>query len=222
MKKFVVANWKANKNVKETREFLTDFNDHIIPASVVVIFCPSLPLLKAFEGVPYFLGTQNISQFPEGAHTGEVAATQVSEMVDYALIGHSERREEFEESNEVVIAKIGEAFKSNIVPIVCVSNLPQVQVLADAGFKADDLLLAYEPLDAISTGKVGKAEDANNVLTFIKQARSILPEVPILYGGSVDSKNAATYAKHSEILGALVGNASLKPEELFKIIQAFA
>ncbi|MCX6783865.1 MAG: triose-phosphate isomerase [candidate division WWE3 bacterium] len=222
MKKFVVANWKANKNIKETREFLVEFNNQILPENVVVIFCPSLPLLKAFEGVPYFLGAQDVSAFPTGPHTGEVAASQVAEMVDYALIGHSERRTEFKESDEVIVAKIGQAFACNIMPIVCVSNLNQVQILADAGFKADDLLLAYEPLDAISTGKVGKAEDVKEVLAFIKEVQTILPDVPVLYGGSVNSKNAAVYAKSSEIWGVLVGNASREPEELFKIIQAYA
>lgn len=222
MKKLVIANWKANKDLNEAREWLAVFNREVLPDNVTTVVCPSFPLLKAFEGVPFSLGVQDISHFETGPHTGEVAASQVSSLVEYSLVGHSERRREEGETNEMVIHKAELALAQGLHPIICVSEISQVEALKQGGLADGSFTLAYEPLDAISTTPGSHVDDSLDILNFIKQVAAVFPKSPVIYGGSVDPDNVATFAKLPEVAGVLVGGASLDPIKFLAIIKTYA
>jgi len=221
-KKYVIANWKSHKDITEARKWLAVFNREVLPDGVEVVVCPAYPLLKAFEGVPFKLGVQDISQFEEGPHTGEVASEQVANLVEYTIVGHSERRKEFNETDEVVVEKIKKALEQDLTPVVCVSNLDQVRYLRQLNLHEDRFVLAFEPLEAISTNKDSHVYEAEAVLEFIDQVRAIYKAVPIVYGGSVDPKNVLDFVKSPEIAGVLVGQASLDPKKFLEITNLYA
>ena len=162
------------------------------------------------------LGGQNISQFDEGPYTGEMSAKQIKEFAEYVLVGHSERRKNFFETDEIVNAKILQAFKNGLAPIVCVSNLEQTQAIQNAVKGKTGLIVAYEPIFAIGSGTADTPENADKMAKSIKD---ILGEVFVLYGGSVTPVNINGFAKMSSIDGVLIGRASLDAKEFYEIIQ---
>ena len=247
---FVAGNWKMNKTVAEARDLVSKMGPQLREvANVEKVLCPpftSLPALSAMlEGSDIGLGAQNMHWEEKGAFTGEVAPGMVKEFCNYVIIGHSERRAYFGETDENVNRKLGAALKFDLTPIVCVgetldqyesgltSEVVRRQIslgLAgiDSAFGAR-LVVAYEPVWAIGTGKASSGENANEVLAqVIRPALSDLfgaetaQSIRILYGGSVTASNASEFFNQPEIDGALVGGASLKADEFVAITKAAA
>lgn len=249
-KPFVAGNWKMNKNVAETRELLSALTDGLNAVSGVdrVVCPPFMSLMTASEmlaGTEIGLGAQNLHWEEKGAFTGETAPGMVKELCGYVIIGHSERRAYFGETDETVNKKLLAAQKAGLTPIVCVGEtLSQYEAGQTAevvssqtrlGLQgvspelASSIVIAYEPVWAIGTGKASSADNAQNVHGGM--IRPVLIElfgadaaqaIRILYGGSVNAANAADFFSQPDIDGALVGGASLKPEEFISIAKAAA
>ncbi|MDP1547795.1 MAG: triose-phosphate isomerase [Anaerolineales bacterium] len=249
-KPLVAGNWKMNKTIAETRELLTAMKDGLNAVNGVerVVCPPFISLAAAAEmlaGSKIGLGAQNLYWEEKGAFTGEVAPAMVKELCEYVILGHSERRAYFGETDETVNKKLLAAQKFGLTPIVCVGEtLAQYEAnqtrdvvssqtrLGLTGVAADfapSIVVAYEPVWAIGTGKASTGEAANAVIKdFI---RSVIAEmygeetaqaVRVLYGGSVTAANAAEFFSQPDIDGALVGGASLKVEEFLSIAKAAA
>lgn len=245
---FVAGNWKMNKNIAETRELLSALTGGLNAVSGVerVVCPPFTSLMVAAEllaGTGIGLGAQNLHWEEKGAFTGEVAPGMVKELCGYVIIGHSERRTYFGETNETVNKKLLAAQKAGLTPIVCVGEtLAQYEAGQTAevvssqtreGLRgvspefASRIVVAYEPVWAIGTGKASSAENAQNVHGGM--IRPVLAELfgsetaqatRILYGGSVTAANAAEFFSQPDIDGALVGGASLKVDEFISIAKA--
>ena len=246
----VAGNWKMNKTVEEARSLVYSMSAKLREIKGVdKVLCPPFPALLAvhaqLEGSDLGLGAQNMYWEEKGAFTGEVSPLMVKELCQYVILGHSERRTYFGEMDDTVNKKVHAAQKYDITPIVCVGETLQqyeAKQTADVvgrqirlGLANVDpafavrLVVAYEPVWAIGTGKASSAQNANDVLA--KVIRPALSElfgeqtsqaIRILYGGSVTGSNAAEYFGCSEIDGALVGGASLKVDEFVAITQAAA
>ncbi len=253
-KPFVAGNWKMFKTVAEARHLVSE----LVPGLQAVVnvekaICPPYTALLAIrallEGTDIRLGAQNMYWEASGAFTGEISPLMVAEFCEYVIIGHSERRAYFGESDETVNLKIQSALSHGIKPILCVGETLEEN---EAGRTADvvsrqikqglvkldisrykeleggvPLVIAYEPVWAIGTGRAATADGANAVLAdVIRPAVSDLfggefsQSVRILYGGSVKGNNAAEFFSQPEIDGALVGGASLKASEFIAITQA--
>lgn len=245
---FVAGNWKMNKNVAETRELLfalkAGLND---VKGVERVVCPPFISLsaasEALAGTEIGLGAQNMYWEEKGAFTGEVAPGMVKELCGYVILGHSERRTYFGETDETVNKKLLAAEKVGLTPIVCVGEtLAQYEAGQTAevvtsqtrlGLKgvspefAPRIVVAYEPVWAIGTGKASSAENAQGVHGNV--IRPVLAElfraetagaIRILYGGSVTAANAAEFFSQPDIDGALVGGASLKVDDFLAITRA--
>jgi len=250
---FVAGNWKMNKTVAEARDLVLAMSAPLREISnVEKVLCPpfiSIPTLAALlEGSDIGLGAQNMHWEEKGAFTGEIAPGMVKEFCSYVIIGHSERRTYFGETDETVNRKVSAAMKFDLIPIVCVgetldqyesgltSEVVRRQIKVGlAGIDPIDpanvrrIIVAYEPVWAIGTGKASSGENANYVhAQVIRPALSDLFEVDnaqairILYGGSVTASNASEFFAQPEIDGALVGGASLKPDEFVAITKAAA
>ena len=245
---FVAGNWKMNKTVAEARDLVAKMGALLsaIP-NVEKVVCPPYPSLmalsEALNGTSIGLGAQDLHWEEKGAFTGQVAPNMVKEFCSYVIIGHSERRTYFGETDETVNKKVHAAFKAGLTPIVCVGEtLTQYEsgqtsevVLRqiNAGLAGIDsanaarLVIAYEPVWAIGTGKASSGENAQGVHgRVIRPALSVLfgevsaQSIRILYGGSVTAANAVEFFAQPDIDGALVGGASLKPEEIVAITKA--
>ena len=245
---FVAGNWKMNKTVAEARDLVAKMGALLsaIP-NVEKVVCPPYPSLmalsEALNGTSIGLGAQDLHWEEKGAFTGQVAPNMVKEFCSYVIIGHSERRTYFGETDETVNKKVHAAFKAGLTPIVCVGEtLTQYEsgqtsevVLRqiNAGLAGIDsanaarLVIAYEPVWAIGTGKASSGENAQGVHgRVIRPALSALfgeasaQSIRILYGGSVTAANAVEFFAQPDIDGALVGGASLKPEEIVAITKA--
>jgi triosephosphate isomerase len=244
----VAGNWKMNKTVAEARDLVSTMGRDLKEITgVEKVLCPPFMALVAaanlLHGTDIGLGAQNIHWEEQGAFTGEVSARMAAEFCKYAIIGHSERRAYFGETDEGVNRKVAAAQKHNLIPIVCVgetlaenesgqtADVITRQMLA--GLKniapafGAQIVIAYEPVWAIGTGKAATGADANRVLAnVIRPALTQLfgsdaaQAVRVLYGGSVTAANAAEFFGQSEIDGALVGGASLKAGEFVSITQA--
>jgi len=246
----VAGNWKMNKTVEEARSLVYLMSAKLREIKgVEKVLCPPFPALLAvhaqLEGSDLGLGAQNMYWEEKGAFTGEVSPLMVKEICQYVIIGHSERRTYFGETDDTVNKKVQAAQKYALTPIVCVGETLQqyeanqtAEVVTrqirtglanvDPAF-APRIVVAYEPVWAIGTGKASSAENANGVLNkVIRPALSgifgdgIAQAIRILYGGSVTSSNAAEYFGCPEIDGALVGGASLKEDEFVAITRAAA
>lgn len=187
-----------------------------------IVICPSfnlLPIVKSYLLNHKFLikvGAQDISPFDEGAYTGEVNGKQIKEFAQFVIVGHSERRKNFFENEKIVNAKITQALKNGLTPIVCISNLEQVKKTQEVLKNSTQFVIAYEPLFAIGSGTADTPENADQMCREIK---SILGEVPTLYGGSVNKDNIRSFTNMLNNDGALVGKASLDPLEFLGIIK---
>ncbi|RJP47233.1 MAG: triosephosphate isomerase [Armatimonadetes bacterium] len=213
---WIVANWKSNKDIREALEWV----DMVGPKlerreNLQVAVCPTFVAIEEVKkavlvgNYPMMVGAQDLSPFEDGPYTGEESARILSELVDLVILGHSERRNNFGETDEVIAEKVEQAKTHNILPLVCVQdeNTPVPE-----GVK----LVAYEPVFAIGTGHPESAENAGRVaqkLT-IKNDRRL----EILYGGSVTAENAKPFLQSTDLSGLLIGGASLDPEEFLKII----
>ncbi len=216
--KILAANWKSHKTITETKDFfavLAERKAHILPSSVHMIICPSFPSLviardemKKHE-IPVALGAQDVSPFPEGAYTGEVAATQLQDLVEYIIIGHSERRDYFEELDHMIEMKVKQAKDAGLKVILCVQD-------EDATVYDGVDIVAYEPVSAIGTGN---PDDPENVQRVLSALQSRYPSVTYLYGGSVNSNTIAQFLSINEIGGFLVGGASLDADSFLQLAE---
>ena len=228
---FFIANWKSYKTVDEAKSFLEGFKAE--PTDLEnkeIIVCPTYTLIPAMHAyikehnLPLKLGVQDVSSFGEGSYTGAVNAKQAAEFVTHAVIGHSERRKYFHETDEDVLQKVKLLLENNITPILCVSDMAQMDYYLDNGAvikeNADKIIFVYEPPGAISGGgafkKVG-VEEANENASEI--SKKIGKKVITAYGGSVNPENAAALCGQDHIDGGLIGQASLNPETFLQIIK---
>jgi triosephosphate isomerase (TIM) len=221
MKHLIIAgNWKSNKTAVEADEWFKKFAPHIItfrqshPDVVPIVCAPfsDLFLLKRVKdefSIPVDLGAQDVSPFPEGAYTGEVSARMLKDMVEWVIIGHSERRKLLHEADEELINETKQAKASGLKVIYCVSD--DQMAVADG---AD--VIGYEPLWAIGTGKTDSPENANQVIANIKSRSHVAQAV---YGGSITADNVASFVAQPNIDGVLVGGASLDPEKFYTLIE---
>jgi len=244
-KKVIAGNWKMNMLPNEAMAYIEEFAPLVKNSEAEVILCvPYTDLFYALlnaQGTNIKIGAQNMHFEEKGAYTGEVSGKMLKSIgVEYVIIGHSERREYFAETDETVNKKIKAAFVNELKPIVCVGEkLEQREAgeaekiittqteLALAGLtneQVENTIIAYEPIWAIGTGKTATAEDANESIKSIRNkiaeiyGKETAEKVIIQYGGSVKSTNAKELFTTSDIDGGLVGGASLKPDEFSKIV----
>lgn len=245
---FVAGNWKMNKTAAEARELVSKLLAPLMDvAGVDKVLCPPFTSLFAIssmlDGSGIGLGAQNMHWEEKGAFTGEIAPNMVRELCNYVIIGHSERRTYFGETDATVNKKLLAALKHDLTPIVCVGETLEeyesgrtsevVLRQINLGFADVDpaiaarIVVAYEPVWAIGTGKASSGENANAVHgQVIRPALSRLfgeenaQAIRILYGGSVTAANASEFFGQSDIDGALVGGASLKVDEFVAIAKA--
>lgn len=244
-KKVIAGNWKMNMLPDETIRFLDELTPLVRDAESEVILCvPYTDLFYALltaQNTNIKIGAQNMHWEESGAYTGEVSGQMLKSIgVDYVIIGHSERRQYFAETDETVNKKIKSAFKYELKPIVCVGEtLEQREAgeekkivtkqieLALEGLtdeQVENTIIAYEPIWAIGTGKTATSEDANDMVKAIREKISniygqmVANRVIIQYGGSVKASNAKELFSMSDIDGGLVGGASLKSDEFAKIV----
>lgn len=244
-KPIIAGNWKMNKTVDEAVKLVEELKPLVKDAKCDVVVCPTFvcldAVLKAAEGSNIKVGAQNMHFEESGAFTGEVSPSMLETLgLDYVIIGHSERRQYFAETDETVNKKLKKAFEHNLIPILCVgetlsqreSNITNevlaTQVKLDlAGLTKEQvskMVIAYEPIWAIGTGKTATAQDANDTIGFIrKTVKEVFGEdagdkVRIQYGGSVKPHTIKEQMDMPEIDGALVGGASLKADDFSKIV----
>ncbi len=239
-RQLVAGNWKMNGD-----KALVEKMQRQLAAATLnnmdVVICPPFPYLGLFDG-KVKLGSQNISQFDSGAHTGEVSVDMLKEFnCQYVIIGHSERRADNNESNSLVALKVEQALNAHLTPILCVGEPENVRddgtlfdyiaaqldaVLLKVGISQfANIVLAYEPIWAIGTGKTASPAQAQEVHAFIrghlaKQDDNIAANIVILYGGSVKGNNAQELFSQADVDGGLIGGASLNPEDFLSICQA--
>lgn len=224
--KLVVANWKLNKTLAESLGWLGRLRD-LRPGPLAggeVVICPPAPYLAPLKellaqdssGAAVVLGAQDVSQFLEGEYTGEIGVNQLAEWVEYVIVGHSERRRFFGETNESVNKKVRQCQEYDLTPIVCVSDFSQVSPLPSAIAAGKPLVVAYEPLGAIGTGQ---PEDPQVTEEIAKKVKALIPGVRVLYGGSVSPTNAGVFAALPGVDGLLVGGASLSAEDFWEILK---
>ena len=244
-RKVIAGNWKMNMLPNEAIEYIDKLAPLVKDTENEVILCvPYTDLFYALltaQNTNIKIGAQNMHFAEKGAYTGEVSAKMLKSInVEYVIIGHSERRQYFNETDETVNKKIKSAFENGLKPIVCVgetleeresgkteSIITKQTELALDGLTNEQLentIIAYEPIWAIGTGKTATSEDANNSIKAIRNkieelyGKDVAEKVIIQYGGSVKSKNAKELFSMSDIDGGLVGGASLDPEEFSKIV----
>jgi len=240
--KFIIAgNWKMNKTVKESVDFFNKLNDILEKKQEVeVLIFPAFPSIYTLNEIKdnIALGAQNFYHEKGGAYTGEVSYSMLTGLVDYLLIGHSERRQIFKESDEFINKKLKTAFENNFIPVLCIGETLEEREEGNTFNKIknqletalngidvnniDKLVIAYEPIWAIGTGKTASPEQAQEVHSFIRNYMSdkykTTGNIPILYGGSVKPENSLELLSQKDINGALIGGASLKVEDFFDII----
>ncbi len=235
----IAGNWKMNKTMKETKDFFGSYLDKINVENKEVVICPTFTSIgKAVEltkGTNVNIGAQNLYYEDGGAYTGEITADMLLEAgCKYVVIGHSERRTYFGESDEHVNLKTKKALSKGLIPITCVGetleeresnktfDVNKTQVTkAFEGISSEDatkVIIAYEPVWAIGTGKTATDDQANEVCSYIRglikeiYSSEVADKIRILYGGSVNASNVVNLMSMSDIDGALVGGASLKED----------
>ena len=241
----IAGNWKMYKTPSEAVSLIEELKPLVKDAQAEVVVCPPficLPAAKeALEGSNIKLGAQNMYWEEQGAFTGEVAPGMLTEAgVEYVIIGHSERRQYFSETDDMVNRKMLSAVSHNLIPIICVGETLEqreqgvTEKVVDTQTRAalngltadvaDRIVIAYEPVWAIGTGRTASSDDANEVIGYIRKVvESVLgsqaaSRIRILYGGSVKPENAAELMQMPEIDGGLVGGASLKALDFSKIV----
>ncbi|MEM9271988.1 MAG: triose-phosphate isomerase [Cyanobacteria bacterium P01_F01_bin.143] len=238
MRKIVIAgNWKMHKTQTESLEFVQKFKSAIenADASRETILCTpftSLAIMsKNLHGGTIKLGAQNIHWEDQGAYTGEISGGMLTEIgINYVIIGHSERRQYFGETDETVNLRLQAAQKHGICPILCVGETKEQRDAGETeniiinqlekdllGIDQNNLIIAYEPIWAIGTGDTCESTEANRVIGIIRQQLDN-KNVSIQYGGSVKPNNIDEIMAQPEIDGALVGGASLEPESFARIV----
>ena len=253
MRKHIVAgNWKMNLTFTEADELLDDLMSELekveLPRDTQVIVCPPFPYLEMasdYANDSYFMvGAQNVSDQEKGAYTGEVSAAMLESCeIDYCIVGHSERRAYYGETDALVAAKVNQLLAHGLKPIVCVGEvleereagrqLDVVKKQVEGGLfhlsaeQMQQVVIAYEPVWAIGTGKTATPDQAQEIHAHIrsllaaKYGQAVADEVSILYGGSCKPSNAKELFAKPDIDGGLIGGASLKAEDFMGIVRSF-
>jgi triosephosphate isomerase (TIM) len=250
-KKLVVANWKMHFNPSEASLLVHRLNEKIEPhPDVTIVLCPPFldlyPIAKEINKHKFKLGSQNVHYLDEGPYTGEISPAMLKGMVEYSIIGHSERRIHFHEDDKLIAKKVAATLRHHIVPILCVGDrledhmhghAKQVvndQLVADltsvTGEEVSKLVIAYEPVWAISSGDGhGQAATPDQITPVVKAIRHTISElygkdvaqaVTVLYGGSVNAEDIGSYLALEGVDGVLVGGASLNYEQFTAIVHA--
>lgn len=247
-KPIIAGNWKMNKTLSEATAFLEEVSNLIPKQDVIdtVVCAPALfldQLVQAAKGTDVKIGAQNMHFEESGAFTGEISPIALADLgVSYVILGHSERREMFNETDEAVNKKAHSAFAHQLTPIVCCGETLEQREAGEtndfvgsqiekglAGLSDDQLkqaVIAYEPIWAIGTGKSSSAQDANEVCAHIRSvvadkfSNEAAAAIRIQYGGSVKPENIKEYMAQPDIDGALVGGASLKSDSFLQLLEA--
>jgi len=240
----IAGNWKMNTTVGEAIELVNEMRQGLDQIdNVEKVLCPPFISLAAIKelikGSSIKLGAQNIYFEEKGAYTGEISPLMLADLCEFVIIGHSERRQYFNEIGEMVDKKVKAALKVGLKPILCIGEslaeneagrteevlTEQLSSSSARIYYFSGLILAYEPIWAIGTGRAATGEQANETIGFIRQhiskqyGKRVAQDVRILYGGSVTADNIAEFINQPEIDGALVGGASLKASEFLSIVR---
>lgn len=244
---FVAGNWKMNTTATEAERLVLEMLERLDSIKGVdKVVCPPfvslVGLSMMLQGSSIKLGAQNMYFEAKGAYTGEISPLMLRELCEFVILGHSERRWYFEETDEIVSRKVKAAVANGLKPILCVGERleeneagktedvvsRQVTAALSGIEPVRDLVIAYEPVWAIGTGKAASGKQAAATTRFIRAVvakvwnKSMAQDLRILYGGSVTGANIAEFISHAEIDGALVGGASLKAEEFVSIVEKTA
>ena len=248
MRKYIIAgNWKMNKTFAEASELSKLITrDFAECTSIDIVLCPSYTAIKSVSDIvsetQIKIGAQNISSQDDGAFTGEISHTMLKDLfVKYVILGHSERREYLNESNELINKKLLKVLDKNLKPILCVGetlserekgitkeviqNQLDICLLNASSDRFDDIVIAYEPVWAIGTGKTATAEQAQDVHSFIRErisnhfGQDASKAVRIQYGGSMKGSNAEELLSQPDIDGGLIGGASLDAQSFGEILR---
>ena len=251
MKKIIIGNWKLNLEHLEAIQLLQKLNYSLevnIEDNIDIVIAPSYTSLRSLQTIidadnlKIKISSQDVSAFIEGAYTGEVSALQLSKLnITHSIIGHSERRTVFNETDETINLKVHNAVNNNIIPIVCfgeseeqrdtneylsyILNQVNIAVKGLRKDKVEEIIFAYEPIWAIGTGKVASVENAIEVISSVKQEISTKPfydeeKIRFIYGGSVLPTNASELFNTKIIDGVLVGGASLDVDKFVQILKS--
>lgn len=229
--KYFIANWKAHKTIFQSVEWIQNFTKYIKASPSVmaglsqdkiqIIICPPFPYIpllhqyavsmKTLHGVAnVYVGAQDVSQCKDGSYTGEVTATMLQELVNFAIVGHSERRANFKEEDTMLQNKVSNLAQVEIKSILCIGN-EQESIFENAS------IVAFEPLESIGSGQNMGATEVIRT----KQGLKLHPGQAFVYGGSVTSEDCIQYLQSNEIDGLLIGKASLDPKEFARIIEVY-
>ena len=251
MKKIIIGNWKLNLDHLEAIQLLQKLNYSLevnIEDKIDIVIAPSHTSLRSLQTIidadnlKIKISSQDVSAYIEGAYTGEVSALQLSKLnIAHSIIGHSERRTVFNETDETVNLKVHNAVNNKLIPVVCfgeseeqrdsnaylsyILNQVNIAVKGLRKDKVEEIIFAYEPIWAIGTGKVASVENAIEVISFVKQEISTKPfydeeKIRFIYGGSVSPTNASELLNTKIIDGVLVGGASLDVDKFVQIIKS--
>jgi triosephosphate isomerase len=243
----IAGNWKMNTTVKDAVSLMKKMQSSLNKIrDVEKVVCPPFISLtevwSVINGSSIKLGAQNVFYEEKGAFTGEISPTMLAGLCEYVIIGHSERRHIIGETNEMINKKAKAAITAGLKPILCIGEAleeneanqtkevlgRQIYTCSDKLYFLSGMVIAYEPVWAIGTGKAATGEDANKTIEFIRQfitqlhGNDIADDTRILYGGSVNSANIAEFVRQPEIDGALVGGASLQVDEFVSIVKQAA
>lgn len=246
----VAGNWKMNLGFEEADDLVNLIAEKLdeVETETTVIVCPPYPYLELTSDLAqesnFFAGAQNVSSFDNGAYTGEVSAQMLASMnIDYCIVGHSERRKYFHETNQEISTKVVKLLESGISPIFCCGedleeresekhfDVVKTQIVESlfnlTGEEILDVIIAYEPVWAIGTGKTATGAQAQEMHAYIrsllteKYGKEVSEEISILYGGSCNPKNAKELFANKDVDGGLIGGASLKADDFLAIITSF-
>jgi triosephosphate isomerase len=228
MKRYAIANWKSYKRFEDAKQWLDDFARIYTPVEgLQVIIAPTfLSLEKLAEYIRKLdlqnvaLAAQDVSPFPKGSYTGAIAADLLKDMAEYVIVGHSERKRYFHETNLDIGNKVLETVDAGLVPIVCIDKpyaMSQLTVLSD--IDTDDVVLAYGPADALASRIPESPEKVGEAVAFISQVQ---PKWPIVYGGALRPDNASVYSNIKGVSGVFCGSASLEVTNFAAIIKDVA
>lgn len=250
-KKIVAGNWKMNKQFQDAEDLMFEIVDELTEkgsGDTEVIVCPPAVYLEMSSDIAaengFMVGAQNLSQWESGAYTGDISAEMLHSMgITHCILGHSERRIYFGETDKIIAAKVDQALKNGMIPIYCCGEVlaerqaekhfdvvrSQVsEALFHLGKEAvSEVIIAYEPVWAIGTGVTASSAQAQEMHAFIrsllteKYGESVSQEIPILYGGSCNAKNAAELFANPDVDGGLIGGAALKAADFVTIVNSF-
>ena len=242
MKTLIIANWKCNPvSQKEAENIFDSVKNGVKGASGEIIICPPFVYISLLKGLT--LGAQNCFYEEKGAFTGEISATMLKDLgAEYVIIGHSERRKYFQETDEIINQKIKKALDAGLKIIFCIGETAEerdsgkknevlekqikkgLNGISNFKFKISNLVVAYEPVWAIGTGNNCSIEETKQSIEFIQETLALSgaegQNIRVLYGGSVKSENSGAYIKDAGANGLLVGGASLNAEEFVKIVKS--